>query len=104
MKIDYREIETTEEQRAEVEAAMTALYAVCKKHNLPMVVCVVEEQHKTADGGWGVESASSRYAAGDSDPTAMCAMVSESAFGALGRHILERGMHSGDVDVGLAVH
>lgn len=29
MKIDYREIEITEEQRAEVEAAMTALYAVC---------------------------------------------------------------------------
>jgi hypothetical protein len=102
MKINYREIETTEEQRAEVEAAMTALYEVCKKHNLPMVACVAEAQYKTADGGWAVTASSSRHAAGSSDPTIMCAMVTESAFGALGRHILEREMHSGDV--GLAVH
>lgn len=102
MKIDYREIEITEEQRAEVEAAMTALYAVCEKHNLPMVVCVVEAQYKTADGRWVVESSSSRHAAGSSDPTAMCAMVTESAFGVLGCHILERDMHSCGVD--LAVH
>ena len=102
MKLNYREIEATEEQRAEVEAAVTALYAVCEKHNLPMVVCVVDKQHKTADGGWAVESFSSRYAAGDSDPTAMCAMVTESAFGMLGCHILERDMPSCGVD--LAVH
>lgn len=102
MKIDYREIEITEEQRAEVEAAMTALYAVCEKHNLPMVVCVVEAQRKTVDGGWATEVSSSRHAAGDSDHTAMCAMVTESAYGALGRHILEREMRSCDVD--LAVH
>lgn len=102
MEINYREIEITEEQRAEVEAAMIALYAVCEKHNLPMVVCVVEAQHKTADGGWAAEASTSRHAAGDSDHTAMCAMVTESAFGALGRHILERGMHSCGVD--LAVH
>lgn len=98
----FRDVELTDEQRAEVEAAMTALYAVCEKHNLPMVVCVVEAQHKTADGGWAVELSSSRHAAGSSDPTAMCAMVTESAFGALGRHILERDMHSCGVD--LAVH
>ncbi|EKY5009583.1 hypothetical protein QFW19_004179 [Escherichia coli] len=102
MEIDYREIEITEEQRAEVAAAMTALYEVCEKYNLPMVVCVVEAQHKAADGGWIVESSSSRHAAGSSDPTIMCAMVIENAFGALGRHILERDMHSCDVD--LAVH
>lgn len=102
MKINYREIETTEEQRTEVEAAMTALYAVCEKHNLPMVVCVAEAQHKTADGGWAVELSSSRHAAGDSDPTAMCAMVTESEFGVLWCHVLERNMQSCDVD--LAVH
>ena len=102
MKINYREIEITDEQRAEVETAMTALYAVCEKHNLPMVVCVVEAQHKTADGGWAVESSSSRHAAGDSDPTAMCAMVTENAYGALWCHTLERNMQSCDVD--LAVH
>ncbi|ELO3113255.1 hypothetical protein QWO17_004596 [Escherichia coli] len=102
MKIDYREIEITDEQRAEVEAAMTALYAVCEKHNLPMVVCVVGAQHKTADGGWAAEVSSSRHAAGDSDHTAMCAMVTESAYGALGRHMLEREMRSCDVD--LVVH
>lgn len=78
---------------------MTALYAVCKKHNLPMVVCVVESQHRMADGGWRAEMSSSRYGAGDSDVTAMCAMVTESAFGALGRHILERFG-----DAGSAVH
>ncbi|HDW3986168.1 TPA: hypothetical protein RMT71_003161 [Escherichia coli] len=102
MKIDYREIEITEEQRAEVETAMTALYEVCEKYNLPMVVCVVEAQHKAADGGWAVGISSSRYAAGSSDPTIMCAMVTENALGALGRHILERDMHSCGVD--LAVH
>lgn len=102
MKINYREIEITEEQRAEVETAMTALYAVCKKHNLPMVVCVVESQHRMADRGWCAEMSSSRHGAGDSDVTAMCAMVTESAFGALGRHVLELEMHSGDA--GLAVH
>lgn len=102
MKINYREIEITEEQRAEVEAAMTALYAVCEKHNLPMVACVVEAQYKAADGGWAVTASSSRHAAINTDRTAMCAMVTESAFGALRRHILERDMHSCGVD--LAVH
>ncbi|WP_218078339.1 hypothetical protein [Escherichia coli] len=102
MEIDYREIEITEEQRAEVDAAMTALYAVCEKHNLPMVVCVVEAQRKMADGGWAVEASSARHAAGDSDHTAMCAMVTESAYGALWCHILERNMQSCDVDS--AVH
>lgn len=89
MKINYREIEITEEQRAEVEAAMTALYAVCEKHNLPMVVCVVESQRKLLDGRWSLCASSSRYSAGDSDVTAMCAMVTESAFDALKRHIQE---------------
>lgn len=102
MKINYREIEITEEQRAEVEAAMTALYAVCEKHNLPMVACVVEAQYKTADGGWAVTASSSRRAVIDTDLTAMAAMVTESAFGALRRHIQECEMRSGDVD--LVVH
>lgn len=102
MKLDYREIEITEEQRAEVEAAMKTLYEVCEKHNLPMVVCVVESQHKAADGGWNTVASSARHGAGDSDVTAMCAMITESMFDALECHMLEREMHSGDA--GLAVH
>ncbi|MBZ9310556.1 hypothetical protein H5V04_21240 [Escherichia coli] len=82
--LKYREVsvpaELQETANAEIEAALSTLYEVCEKYNLPMTATVINTQFQDADEGWHTDTSNSRYAAGDCVTTAIQAFVSEGLY------------------------